>query len=325
MGLVAACSSGGGGSAGSAGSTGSDAVQTIKLALGTPTPVLNGMYFYWAEDKGYYAKHKVKVEITGYNGDPTALRAVQTGAADVAWIGAGIAINAVAAGSPVKMIDAVGPKLEYLLVGDKSVPDTQGLEGKILAISGPGASSEQVPLLMVAAAGGEPSKVQTVAIGGQSARVTALVAGRVNASLVDPAFLTKVSTVPGMHVLGKSAEALPNYLSGVDIASTSAIKSKAVGLARFEAALSDTAEWAQKNPDDAAQATVAHLKDTPLDDIKAATEAYSADKFYNPDGTISQDAYKYTLQVGLDQKQISKSISYDQAVDSTILSKAKTA
>lgn len=317
LGSVAACGSSDDGASGSGG------VETINLALGTPTPVLNGMYFYWAQDKGFYAKHKVQVKITGYNGDPTALRAAQTGAADVAWIGANIALNAVAAGSPVKMIDAVGPKLEYLLVGDKTIPNTKSFTGKTLAISGPGASSEIVPLLMIAAAGGNPSQVHTVAIGGQSARVTSLIAGRVNGTLVDPTHLSQVQKVPGMHVIGKSAEALPDYLSGVDIATTKAISGKADALARFEAALRDTAQWAQRNPDQAAAATQAHLKDTPIADIKAATEDYSADKFYNPAGTIAQAAYDYTMQIGLRQKQISKPISYQQAVDTTILDRAK--
>lgn len=286
----------------------------IVVALGTAPPDLTLHPYYYAQENGFFKAEGVEVQLNPFNGDATAMRALTAGEADVAASGVAIPLKAIEAGSRLKIVLASVPKLDYLLVAQKGIAGAKDLEGKNVGISGPGAVSYQVPLLMIKAAGGDPSKVNFVAVGGSSARTLALIAKKIDGAVLNTSFASRTFKYGHLHAIGDAARDLPNFIYVVEVATEKAVQQKRVALQAFVTATLRGARWAMQNPDAAIAISQKVLPDVAKDEIAAGVRAFAKSQYYNADGALRKEAWDFTLEELLRGGEIKQRLHYNDHV-----------
>jgi NitT/TauT family transport system substrate-binding protein len=282
----------------------------IVAAIGTAPPDLTLQTYHFAEANGFYKAEGIEVKLDAYNGDATAMRALAAGEADIAALGLAIPLKAIEAGARVKVIFASSPKMDYLLVAQKGINSAKDLEGKNVGISGPGAVSYQVPLLMVKAAGGDPGKVNFVAVGGSAARTLALIGKKIDAGVLNTSFASRATKYDHLHSIGDAASDLPNFIYVVEVATERTIQQKRAAVQAFVTATLRGARWAMQNPEAAMVISQKILPDVAKDEIAAGLRHFSQTQYYNVDGLLRKEAWDFTLDELVKGGEIKQRMSY---------------
>jgi NitT/TauT family transport system substrate-binding protein len=297
-----------------AGQSAGQTAGKLVVAIGTAPPDLTLHPYYYAQENGFYKAEGVEVQLNPYNGDATAMRALTAGEADLAASGLAIPLKAIEAGSRLKVVVATAPKLDYLLVAQKGIASAKDLEGKNVGISGPGAVSYQVPLLMIKAAGGDPGKVKFVAVGGSSARTLALIAKKIDAAVLNTSFASRTTKYDHLHSIGDAARDLPNFIYVVEVATERAIREKRAALQAFVTATLRGARWAMQNPEQAILISQKVLPDVAKDEIAAGVRAFAKSQYYNADGILRKEAWDFTVEELLKGGEIKQRLNYNEHV-----------
>lgn len=287
----------------------------ISVAIGTAPPDLTLQTYYFAQENGFYKAEGIEVQLTAYNGDATAMRAVAAGEADVAaGVGLGIPLKAIEAGSKLKVVLATSPKMDYLLVAQKAIANAKALEGRNVGISGPGAVSYQVPLLMIKAAGGDPGKVRFVSVGGSAARTLALVGKKIDSGVLNTSFAARTAKYDYLHVIGDAARDLPDFVYTVEVATERTTQQKRAALQAFATGTLRGARWAMQNPEAAIAISQKLLPDVAKDEIAAGLRHFAKTEYYNVDGLLRKEAWDFTLEELVRSGEIKQPLSYNDHV-----------
>src|SRR5688572_5472620 len=102
-------------------------LSKINLLVTTSPPDPNAHYFWWAVENGYYRDAGVDVSIRSIVSDTTTVRGLIAGEGDLGWAGAGSGMQAMAAGSKLKILTSFGPRLDFVVVATRDVADLKGL------------------------------------------------------------------------------------------------------------------------------------------------------------------------------------------------------
>jgi NitT/TauT family transport system substrate-binding protein len=288
--------------------------QTEKLvvAIGTAPPDLSLQTYYFALENGFYKQEGLDVTLMPFNGDATAMRAVVAGDADVAaGVGLAIPLRAIEAGSKLKVFLATSPKMDYLLVAQKDIANVKQFDGKTIGISGPGAVSYQVPLLMIKLAGGDPSKVKFINIGGSSARTLALIGKKIDGGVLNSSFASRTTKYDYLHVIGDAANDLPNFIYTVEVATERTIKEKHRALQAFAIGTLRGAQWALQNPEAAMAISQKILPDVAKDEIAAGLTHFAKVKYYNVSGLLSKTAWDFTVDELVKGNELKQHLKYE--------------
>jgi NitT/TauT family transport system substrate-binding protein len=290
------------------------AATKLTLLVGTAPPDPACHFFYWAREAGFYRQHGLDVEIMPIAAETTALRALIAGEGDVAWVGAISTLQAMNAGSKVRIMSAFTPKLDYLVVAQSDIKNLKEMEGRSCAVSQVGAVSHMVPQMMIEAAGGDPTKVQWLAVGGSAARVQAVIAKRVDAAPLTSSFVVRTDTYKHLHVIGDATKDLPNFIYGWEVVAAEAIQKKRAALIEFEIATSQGVQWAIEHPAEAMAISRKLLPDVPAEELKAAVEGFIRKKFFNPGGRVPKEAWDFTVASMRKLGTIKDTITYTDGV-----------
>ena len=155
----------------------------------------------YAFEQGLFTKHGLDVELVYIDSGSTAATALIAGDVDVCQMAGTAAINAAAAGAPVKVIAGLFNTYVYSLMVAPDIQTPEDLVGKAVAISQPGSASDLAVRVALRSLGLEPDdEVAVLAIGGQSERLAALLAGSVSGTLVSVPETAKAREM-GFHEL----------------------------------------------------------------------------------------------------------------------------
>jgi NitT/TauT family transport system substrate-binding protein len=291
--------------------------QTEKLvvAIGTAPPDLSLQTYYFALENGFYKEQGLDVTLMPFNGDATAMRAVIAGDADVAaGVGLAIPLRAIEAGSKLKVFLATSPKMDYLLVAQKDIANVKQFDGKTIGISGPGAVSYQVPLLMIKLAGGDPSKVKFVNVGGSAARTLALIGKKIDGAVLNSSFASRTTKYDYLHVIGDAADDLPDFIYTVEVATERTIQEKHRALQAFAIGTLRGAQWAMQNPEAAMAISQKILPDVAKDEIAAGLNHFAKIKYYNVSGLLSKKAWDFTVDELVKGNELKQRLKYEDYV-----------
>lgn len=179
--------------------------------------------------------------------DPTtALRSVLAGKADV-YLGDPVeAATAVAnSGAKIKYLASVAQTTSYEIIALPKYT-LQNLAGAKLATAGPGTAGQIIAVAALQKLGVNISQVHQVAVGGTSARVTAILAGQVDlAPVLAPDAAAAVATGK-VKILVNAGQVLGDYLQQGLIASDSFAAEKSTAQATVTAFL-NADRWAAAN------------------------------------------------------------------------------
>ncbi|HXG50934.1 MAG TPA: ABC transporter substrate-binding protein [candidate division Zixibacteria bacterium] len=178
--------------------------QARKLRLlNVSYPFGGSTSFFWvAQRSGSFEKYGLKVEPIYIRGGRAGVQALVSGDVKIEMQGALAVISAWAHGAKdLRYIAAVGNRLDYILVADRSIKSPADLKGKRIGISQLGASTDFIARLALRRLGLDSERdVTLLGVGGAGERWAALNGGHVQATVVQPPF-TLLARKAGFPIL----------------------------------------------------------------------------------------------------------------------------
>lgn len=161
--------------------------QMTKLTVGYSAISGDQLPAWVAKETGIFEKNGLDVQLIFFTGGTTAVMALVSADTPISQVaGAGV-INSALAGSDAVLIVGGVTSLNYYLMAQSHIKTAEQLKGGSVAISRFGAASDFIARFALAKIGLTPGKdVTLVQIGSTGARMDATLAGRVQATVINP-------------------------------------------------------------------------------------------------------------------------------------------
>jgi NitT/TauT family transport system substrate-binding protein len=262
-----------------------------------------------AEKQGFFKEEGLEIEVLYTEGGASTLTPVLAGSIDIAMSNGILGvIGAFSKGAPVRVISAEGTGAADAFwyarteTGIKSLKDTNG---KTVAFSSPGSSTNLILLQLVKQAGSSPKLVPT---GGAPATYTQVMTGQIDVGWSVPPFALKDLQQKKIAIIARGSDvgAIGAQTVRVNVANANALKQKRDAFVKYVKALGRAVDWAYSSPD--ALADYAAIAKVPVDQAKMTRE-----DFY-PKEALQLAEIKgldVTLQQALDFKYITKPMTKD--------------
>lgn len=140
------------------------------------------------KEAGFFRKYGLDVSVVLVGGGQRMIQAIVSGSVPMGFIGASPMVSAVAGGADTVMILGITNRLTYDIWAKPEIKKAEDLKNRTLAISSFGSSSHVASFLMLQHFKIDEKKdhVTFLALGDEPTRAQALIAGRIDATLVDP-------------------------------------------------------------------------------------------------------------------------------------------
>jgi NitT/TauT family transport system substrate-binding protein len=157
------------------------------------------------KEAGIFKKHGLDVELLFIPGGPTAAAALLSGEVPVTVVGGPAVVSSNLAGSDLVMIAGIVNTFAFQIVTVKPIISYQQLKGKRLGVNRFGASPDVAARFALKHMGIDPKEITILQLGEQSTRLTAMMAGQLEAAVFLPP-ITTMAQKQGMNVLLDLAE-----------------------------------------------------------------------------------------------------------------------
>jgi len=150
-----------------------------KIRLAHSALESSNSVWYLAQDRGFYKKHGLDVDLLFIPSTTTSVSSLVAGDVHVANASGGGVANAVVAGADIVLVACYLNSLPYELVVNESVKAAEDLKGKSIGISRIGSASD-VARALIRGLGMEPDKqIPIMQVGGPAERAAAFRTGRI--------------------------------------------------------------------------------------------------------------------------------------------------
>jgi len=158
-----------------------------KIRIGSTTPSITTLPSEIAAKMGFFKEVGLEPEMITIRSADIIIKALMTGDLDYSTVLPSL-VAAGVRGLPIKVFGVMIGKTTYVMVSQRGIESLKDLKGKAVAVSSFGAASDYVVRVALTKAGLDPKKDVTILqVGGSSARLGALQAGLVQATvLVSP-------------------------------------------------------------------------------------------------------------------------------------------
>jgi ABC-type nitrate/sulfonate/bicarbonate transport system substrate-binding protein len=186
--------------------------EKTDIALGLSVTEMSQFAAILAQKLGLFQKYGLNVDVpTVFEGDGKAVAALQAGQIDIAWTGTSSAISSALTDAPYRIIAVNAALLTDDLVCQADIKAKEDITKETtIAISTFGGTSNAAALLSLKSLGYSNTDAVITQIGGQSARIAALIGGSVDCAVVD-SNLESDMTGQGFSILVKLKEAGIEY------------------------------------------------------------------------------------------------------------------
>jgi NitT/TauT family transport system substrate-binding protein len=272
--------------------------QTAKIKMGSSLspPSLESITPYVAIEKGFFKKYGLDAEVVEFRGDATHVKALLSGDIDVSInMGATEGIVGAAKKAPIRLWVVTNPTTPYHFVARKEAGTTlQALIGKSVAVSGIGAISYHIPRIVLERSGIDPEKLKYVAVGSPADRFRALVAGKVDATVVTNTEVAKLASYPEIIDLVNVPKVVPEIPYEFGMAKIDYIQKNADTLYKLTKGIIEANRWIVANK--AGTLEVAK-KVLPEEKAEVLSKTYDlADpRLWGVNGDITEASYNYTV------------------------------
>ncbi len=222
-------------------------------------------------DAKIFEKHSLDVEIKFIAGGPPAMNALLAGDVQVAVMAGPSSVSAYLAGADVAVIMALVNTMDHVAFAQKAIRQPADLKGKKIAISRFNSADDFAIRFALRKWGLSPERDVTILqIGEQPQRLTALKAGVVDATLIQPP-LTAVARKEGFVELAALSDLGLEYLQTCVTTTRTVMRTREDVLRRFVRALVEGIHFYKTNK----EASLASIgKFMKLSDPEAIEEAY---------------------------------------------------
>jgi NitT/TauT family transport system substrate-binding protein len=271
--------------------------QTTKIKMGSSLspPSLESIAPYVAIEKGFLKKYGLDGEVVEFRGDATHVKALLSGDIDVSInMGATEGIVSAAKKAPIRLWVVPNPSTPYHFVARKEAGTAlQALVGKSIAVSGIGAISYHIPRIVLERSGLDPEKFKYVAVGSPADRFKALVAGKIDATVVTNTEVAKLASYPDIIDLVNVPKVVPEIPYEFGMAKVDYIQKNSDTLYKLTKAIIESTRWIVANK--AGTVEVAK-KILPEESLEVLNKTYdlSDPRLWGVNGDIMEVSYKYT-------------------------------
>jgi NitT/TauT family transport system substrate-binding protein len=224
--------------------------ETLKVAV-AQRGFWNSTFIDVGLKQGYFKEVGLELEILYTEGGASTLTPVIAGSIDIAMTNGILGVVAAyAKGMPVKIIsaEATGAAEAFWYArpesGIKRLADTNG---KTVAFSSPGSSTNLILLQLVNQAKVAPKLVPT---GGAPGTLTQVMSGQIDVGWSVPPFVLQQLADGRLVIIARGSDvaALAEQTTRVNVANANALKQKRDAFVRFVKALSRSIDWAYSDP-----------------------------------------------------------------------------
>jgi len=293
--------------------------ETPTLRVGLPSLSLYTIVHHIAQDRGFFDREGVKVSLDHFESGSTNMKALLGRSVDVADVETALILGASISGADLRMVGTHCLGLHYGLYVKSEIGSLKGLYGNRFGISGIGGLPHVVLLALLNQSGLDPSKVQLLTVGGTGARLKALAAGKVDATLGE--FSPTIEAEPGLRRLMIVSKELPLYMSqGLAVWSDTAT-SKKDALERWQRGLIKATRWVYDNK---AEFIVAAQKHLPMstEELSKIYDAYVEARVWAINGELEVKRLEYMQDLGLKTKTQAQPTDLKKLVASEITDQA---
>lgn len=303
---------------------GEAAAQAMKLKLAMPTsPSAYILPFYVAKDQGWLGKAGLDVEEIYMTGDAAVVRAILGGNADIAAPGVFALYHAVGEGAKLKAFGSWQPATDYWIFASKKVKSLADLKDARIASYGPTGLSMEIPRLLLKSKGIDTGNVKFVAIGAMEDRMRSVLAGKVDATMVDTLVTTKGLENPDFHVLASIAKEFPDMAYIYLAAPEKVLKEKRKEVEVFTRyAIVDGSRFIMKNPEAAAASLHKRLPDLDPKFIRRIVDKLVETGMFGVDGGLDPKVTEFTVSLGLELGTLKKKVGFEEIADTSFVQKA---
>ncbi|MFL6798215.1 MAG: ABC transporter substrate-binding protein [Xanthobacteraceae bacterium] len=280
--------------------------ETLKVAV-AQRGFWNSTFVEVAQKQGYFREEGLEIEILYTEGGASTLTPVIAGSIDIAMTNGTLGvIGAYAKGMPVRIISAEAtgaPDAFWYSRPESGIKGMADTNGKTVAFSSPGSSTNLILLQLVAQAKVSPKLVAT---GGAPGTLTQVMSGQIDVGWSVPPFVLQQLDDGRLAIIARGSDvaAIADQTIRVNVANTNALKDKREAFVRYVRALRRAIDWAYSDPQ--AIANYAQNAKVPL-----ALAQRTRDEFY-PKSSLQLGEVKgleLTLKQALEFKYISKPMS----------------
>jgi NitT/TauT family transport system substrate-binding protein len=283
--------------------------ETLRVAV-AQRGFWNSTFVDIADKQGFFKDEGLTIEVLYTEGGASTLTPLIAGSIDVAMSNGILGvIAAYAKGAPVRIISAEGTGAAEAFwyarteSGIKSLKDTNG---KTVAFSSPGSSTNLVLLQLVKAAGVTPKMVPT---GGLPATYTQVMTGQIDVGWAVPPFKLDDLQQKKIQIIARGSDvaAVQAQTIRVNVANANTLKAKRDAFKKYVHALSRAIDWAYSSPD--ALPNYAAMAKVPVDQAKMTRDDFFPKESLQLKEVKSLDV---TLQQALDFKYIAKPLTKEE-------------
>ena len=237
-------------------------------------------------------------------------------------MGATEGIVSAAKKAPIKLWVVANPTTPYHFVARKEAGTTlQALVGKSVAVSGIGAISYHIPRIVIERSGLDPEKFKYVAVGSPADRFKALIAGKVDSTVVTNTEVAKLGAYPDIIDLVNVPKVVPEIPYEFGMAKDDYIQKNADTLYKLAKAIIESNRWIATNK--AGTVEVAK-KILPDESVETLTKTYElADpRLWGVNGDISEASYDFTVAFLKKVGYLETPVPYKQFFDRRFVDRA---
>jgi NitT/TauT family transport system substrate-binding protein len=234
------------------------------------------IHLYAALDYGLFDKYGMKVEFVSIRGSGVALAALATDEIQFLYCAADATIPGVAAGTDGKLIAAPLVGLPWVMLARKDIKRVEDLKGKSIAVTRAGDLTFRLARALLKKFNLSDTEVNIRTVGGtgQVEPFNAMRAGIAEAALVTPPLDARGRREGFNRVYRLNDLGLPSVYSSLH-ANAKTLRERSSIAQRCVAALAESVQFVEKNPDKGKAAVSKALKLNDADALQSAYDAYA--------------------------------------------------
>ncbi|HVO92956.1 MAG TPA: ABC transporter substrate-binding protein [Terriglobales bacterium] len=248
----------------------------IHARVGTCSITGGFIHLYSALFNGLFDKYGLKIEHVTLRGGVVSLAALSADEIQFIYCSADPMIPRMAAGAEAKMIGSTIVGLPWVLIGRKEITRPQDLRGKSIAVSRPGGLTDQLAKAVLKKFNLTTQDVRLVHIGGtgQLEPYNAMRQGLTQATLLTPPLDVRARRDGFALIYNLNELDVPAIYSSM-FTNFKSLKERPLLIQRFVAALAETVQFVEKNPDKGKAALAKVLSLTDQEVLQSAYDAYA--------------------------------------------------
>lgn len=306
---------------GSGVSTAAD-MMVVKRSNGSGAPQPFGLPWYVADEKGYFARHGIKFEELYVKGDANSMRALLAGEVLVGGVGPTTMYSALTGGAKVKVIVSSQPVVDYHIIAHKDAASSMDqLAGLTFASAGPMDITTEIPKMVLRKNGVDPKSVSFQQVGSHAARLQAVIAGRVQATMINTLYTTIGHRAGDINIIAPVALEFPGlgytYLAVREDDLADADSRKA--LKAFVRGTIEGARYIMDDPEGAAEVMGGILADVDKDLLVEVIKRLNATNVWGVDGGVEPHITEFTVKVQMEMGGLKQKLTVDDVLDRSLV------